>query len=430
MQDRSLDQASKPRKSGPFVFLADPLAQLFCLATAVLATVGVTYHVMLWTCVDAAGLSCVSHKTPYWDFLNLWQGGRLALAGSIDVLFEPETWRQLLRQAHSEALPDSEWSYPPTMLLVGAPLSLLPLPVAYWVFTLGGVIALFFALRSLHAIPSWLCALACLTPLMFQNALLGQNGAYTTALLIGALSLAPRRPMIAGLLAGMLTIKPHLGVLIPFAWLAAGYWRAAFGAGAAVFAILGLSVVTFGVPAWTGFFNVTAPLMVAILEAPFPQHYHTQAFTVFVAARAMGADLAIAYGAQVISAVFAIAVTVRVWRPSSRFDHPDRVVVTAMLAPMVSPYAYTYDAIGVMVAIVWFAWKLRPPTAGLAGLALVMVAFNFTQLFNGLGYPFFVLVPLGMYVWVASQEPNAAQEAVRKRVTAKQSQLDADQQPD
>lgn len=408
MRNLQADPVAKPRTPGPLAFLADPRAQLFCLAALVLSMAGITYHVMLWTCVDTAGLSCVSHKTPYWDFLNLWQGGRLALAGSLDVLFAPDAWRELLRQTYSPALPDSEWSYPPTMLLVGALLSLLQLPLAYWLFTLGGVVTLFAALRSLRDIPAWLCALACVTPLMFQNALLGQNGAYTAALLIGALSLARRRPLIAGVLAGLLAVKPHLGVLIPFAWVAAGYWRAALTAGAAVAVMLGLSLLMFGVRAWTGFFDVTAPMMVAILEAPFPQHYHTQAFTIFVTARALGADLAAAYGAQIISAVSVMAVTVTIWRPSSRFTHADRVVITAMLAPLVSPYAYTYDAIGVMVAIVWFTWKLAPGTAGLTALAVVMVTFNFTQLFNGLGFAFFTLVPVALLLWVTWRTPRRA----------------------
>lgn len=403
--------ASRGDTARPFGFIADPRAWLFCLSVLALTlSIGIGYHVILWTCVDDAGLSCVSHKTPYWDFLNLWQGGRLALSGRVEVLFDPEAWRALLRASHGAALPDSEWSYPPTMLLVGAPLSLLPLHMAYWVFTLGSVAALFAALLSLRAAPVWLCALACLTPLVVQNALFGQNGAFTTALLVGALGLAPRRPLIAGLMAGLLTVKPHLGVLIPFAWLAAGYWRAGFTAAATAGLMALASILAFGPEVWTGFREVTTPLMVAILEAPFPQPYHTQAFTVFVAARALGADLALAYGAQLAAAAVAIAVTFGIWRPAAPLRHGERVVVTALLALLVTPYGYSYDAIMVTVALLWFSWTLKPPAPILALLWLLMAATYFIHVFNVEGYPFFVLAPAGLAAW--------AIRAARRRAAA------------
>ena len=43
----------------------------------------------------------------------------------------------------------------------------------------------------------------------------GQNGFYTAALLIGGLMCLDRRPVLAGVLFGILTIKPQLGLLLP-----------------------------------------------------------------------------------------------------------------------------------------------------------------------------------------------------------------------
>src|SRR5437667_206944 len=43
----------------------------------------------------------------------------------------------------------------------------------------------------------------------------GQNGFFTAAILIGGLTMLDRRPILAGVLFGTLSIKPQLGVLLP-----------------------------------------------------------------------------------------------------------------------------------------------------------------------------------------------------------------------
>jgi hypothetical protein len=69
-------------------------------------------------------------------------------------------------------------SYPPTKLLVGAPLSLLPINAAYWAWTLATLAGLYLACRALGA--SRIVALAaCVAPAAFVNVWFGQNGAFT-----------------------------------------------------------------------------------------------------------------------------------------------------------------------------------------------------------------------------------------------------------
>ena len=77
------------------------------------------------------------------------------------------------------------------------------------------------------------------SPAVFINAMFGQNGALTAALLIGGL-LMPRRSglILAGILFGLLTIKPHLGILVPFCLIASRNWRACLSAPQSAAAVL------------------------------------------------------------------------------------------------------------------------------------------------------------------------------------------------
>ena len=173
------------------------------------------YHMNLWT-LDEDGLQAVTKRLPYWDFSNLWAGARLALDGHVGTLFDVDAYRAALRAMFSPDLPPQEWSYPPSIILLGAPLALMPVLPAYLVWTFGTVFLLHLAIRPLR-LPLWLHVAALASPAVFINAMFGQNGAFTAALLIGGMLAAPKRPIFAGVLFGLLTVKPHLGISSPFA---------------------------------------------------------------------------------------------------------------------------------------------------------------------------------------------------------------------
>src|SRR5689334_18035653 len=80
----------------------------------------------LWA-IGPDGLSALSKTLPYWDFSNLWAGGRMALDGHVGTLFDVDAYRAALRGMFGPDLPNQEWSYPPSILLIGAPLATLPI---------------------------------------------------------------------------------------------------------------------------------------------------------------------------------------------------------------------------------------------------------------------------------------------------------------
>lgn len=300
-------------------------------------------HILRVAQVDAHGISIVASKPVTWDFTNLWYGGRLALKGQVHTLFDVEAYRAGLRSLFAPYIENSEWSYPPTLLLVGAPLALLPLYPSYAVWTFGTLGLLVLALRQAGF--RWpACALACISPAALNNVAHGQNGALIAALLIGGLLAAQRRPVLAGLLFGLLTVKPQFGVLVPVCLVAGGHWRTVFWSVCFALLLVVLSLLCFGTSAWTGFFATTQPLMKSILEAPFGQGYQANAITVFASVREFGGSLSTAYVTQAIAALVSAAIVWRLWK-NSNCPAGLKTAATAALTLLVTPYGYSYDLV-------------------------------------------------------------------------------------
>lgn len=326
---------------------------LFCIVA------GLTQQAMIWR-LDANGISIVGGRLPYWDFSNLWAGSLMVLQGHARDLFDVTAYRANLDAIFAASLPAQEWSYPPSILLIGVPLATLPIGAAYAVWSIGTVAAFHLALRPLR-LPAAAHLFVLLSPAIWLNQVFGQNGALTAALLLGGLYLAPRRPVLAGILFGLLTIKPHLGILVPFCLLASRNWRAILSAAATTGLMMLATGAFFGFDVWMLFWTETRRIMTVIMEAPYPMAYHTHAATVFVAMRSLGAGLPLAYGGQAVTTLLAIAGAVYLWRPSSALDHRSRVCITCVLAILATPYGYSYDTAPLYPAIAWFLLRERAP---------------------------------------------------------------------
>ncbi len=368
--------------------------------------IGLVYHAYLWT-IGENGFSEMSDRLPYWDFTNLWAGSRMALDGNVATLFDIEAYRAALRAMFSPLLPNQEWSYPPSILLLGAPLATLPIMVAYFVWTFGTIALLHCAIRPL-GLPRFVHLTALASPAIFINAMFGQNGALTAALLIGGLLAAPKRPILAGVLFGLLTVKPHLGILIPFCLIASRNWRAFASAATTSVLLAAATGVAFGFEVWPLFADETRTVMTAIMEAPYPQPYHANALTVFILARSLGAGVDAAYVAQAAATLIAIAAAFWLWLPSTAIDHRRRALATATLAIAATPYGYTYDTIPMCVAIAYmFAVTDRPRTI-LVSLAWLFPYIAHLLNFEGIGIG--VLVPIAVAVWMGVSGRMAGQD--------------------
>src|SRR5205807_10569328 len=85
------------------------------------------------------------------------------------------------------------------------------------------------------------------------NILDGHNGFLTAGLIGLSLVFLERRPRLSGLFLGLLTYKPHFGIIFPFALFASRNWRA-LGSATLISLILGITAeIVFGYEVWSSF---------------------------------------------------------------------------------------------------------------------------------------------------------------------------------
>lgn len=283
------------------------------------------------------------------DFVSYWAAGKLTLAGnpigSYDIALHRGVELQVAPVTGAMPFP-----YPPPFLFLVAPFALLPFPVAAicWV----GTTFLFylFAVRRLAPGGGWI---AVAFPPVLTTAVIGQNGFLLCGLLALGMALLPRRPLLAGMVLGCLIIKPQLGVVLPFALLAVGQWRAIMGAAASSMGLFGLGAAVFGVEsylAWIGQAPTYASIVVEGLSG-----WHRMA-SLYTSLRLAGIGEATALALHVLAAAAATIAACLIWRRSA--DPGARAGALAAATALISPYLYGYDTI---VLVLPFLWLARDP---------------------------------------------------------------------
>lgn len=325
------------------------------------------------------------------DFVNAWMAGRAALEGQLAAYFDPAVYNAALERAFGP-LPEHNWSYPPHIALFVWPLALLPYLPAYALWCLTGFAALAAAGFAAGLRGAGLLLLLT-APAVALNLLTGQNGFFTAALLTAGLTLLDRRPLLAGVAVGLLSVKPQLGLLMPLLLALTGRWRVVAAAGATVLALAAATGAVHGVDVWTRYVSVALPVQREVLQradgimlAMMP--------TPFVNMRIAGLSLEAAWTVQgVVSAGAAAAVA---WTFAERRDPVLSLALFVTASFLATPYAFAYDMVvfGGVIALltaredhtpldqalavaVWAlpAGALLVGIAGIPGSSLVLLAF-------------------------------------------------------
>ncbi|WP_175846049.1 glycosyltransferase family 87 protein [Burkholderia arboris] len=326
------------------------------------------------------------------DFSPVWSAAWLAAHGhGADAWHFPALFAVQKLAIPTMTLADGTlpWLYPPTMLLLVLPLGWLPYTLAL-VLWLAITYALFAATirATVQRDAAWLCALA--FPGAFLTVIAGQTSLFTATLAgLGLLALN-RRPVVAGICFGLLTMKPQLAVLFPLALLCAGQWRA-LAAWAATLAVSSvLATLAFGLAPWVTFMHVIANVY-AIVGTGHAKLARMP--TVFALATMAGWPALVARSLQLLSAAAAAIAVVYAWRGACSYALRAATLVCACL--LVSPYLYDYDLTWYGFVIAWYAryawthgwrhfdreWLMLLWPMPLAGLAVVPhLSFQFMPL--------------------------------------------------
>ena len=156
-----------------------------------------------------------------------------------------------LSEAYSDAF-EYPFPYAPPMLLWIQPLSLLPGPLAFLIWTVLSATALAVACRKY--LPWQAAALVIFSPPLINGLATGQVSAMIAAAMLWACGTDKR--LLAGVAFGAIaTVKPQLVALAPLFFILTRDWRAFIGAGASFVAVLLLTLLAFGPAVWADWFD-------------------------------------------------------------------------------------------------------------------------------------------------------------------------------
>jgi alpha-1,2-mannosyltransferase len=326
------------------------------------------------------------------DFLNTWMGGKSAFSGGPAIWFDFQNYSIYLRDYFGTAnLHDYCWGYPPHILLFIWPFGLMPYLAAFALWSLLGLM-LFLLAASAGGVERKNLLFIAVAPAVAVNLLIGQNGCFFAALLIGGLINLDRRPLLAGILFGMMTIKPQLGLLIPVMLVLTQRWRVIAAAAATTLVLFGATSWLYGIDIWREYLEKVVPMQRYVQEyggglllLQIPSAFH--------AGRLVGLPIRVDWIIQGIVSLAALAAVVwTYWRPR------DPVLSTALLVTAIflfSPYSLNYD----FVVLGWVLALLRQ-RGGLStrehALILVVWTLPVTMMIAGLAH-----VPLALMVFAA-----------------------------
>jgi hypothetical protein len=196
----------------------------------------------------------------------------------------------------------------------------------------------------------WLL-LALAFPAVLINVGHGHNGFLTAALLGGGLVSLDRRPLLAGILFGLMAYKPQFGLMIPIALAAGGYWRT-FAAAAATAALLTLlTTLVFGVQVWHAFFVGAEFTRTVVLEQGDTGWHKIQ--SIFSWARMWGAPVPLAYAIQ--GAATLVLAMASAWLWHGKAPYPLKAAGLCLAAILATPYTLDYDMMVLAPAIAFLA---------------------------------------------------------------------------
>lgn len=275
------------------------------------------------------------------DFLNIWMYGRAGLEPDPGRFYDIATYNRELEALLGPGYPGQNWPNPPSFFLISLPFGELSFYTALLCWLALGVVLFLAAAR--RAVADW----RVLIPVIFSPAAMfcvisGQSSFLSGAALIMIFALLDRRPILAGVLIGLLTVKPQLGLLFPFMLVASGRWRVFGSAAVTALVLVALTAILFGPQVWVDYVVKSLPNQRAVLSDPnvVTAPFHA---TVFMNLRGLGTSYDLGVAVQGIFALFAIGAVMWAFRYARDSDGRELGALFLACAACTSPYLGIYD---------------------------------------------------------------------------------------
>ncbi|MBZ8133654.1 glycosyltransferase family 87 protein [Afifella sp. IM 167] len=348
------------------------------------------------------------------DFVNFYVASLMVLKGQAAQLFDAAQYSAALQDIYGSDF-GVRWLYPPHFLFFIWPLGALPYMVAYALFMGASLTAFIFVAAKTwggREIVFWLI----MAPVSILGVLVGQTAFIVGALMIGSIYWWDRKPIVAGILLGILTVKPQFGVLIPLVLLLERRWLVIAVASATALALAGLSIAAFGIEPWRAFFFGMEGPNGDILRTASKSFLSVQLST-FGAARYGDIPIAQAAAMQAVVSVLAVLALIRTTLSRARWDTKAAMLVVATY--LFSPYVLFYDlAAPTFVALWLYLGKERESAPGpLFSIVLLLAAslsfVNGATTLAGVsaGPPVLLALAIGLMARVRAEEREAGGES-------------------
>ena len=320
--------------------------------------------------VPAAGIS--SYNVIPWqtDFMPFYAVGTLVRIGEGGAAWHDQVLASAVTAAVGHPIVGLHWLYPPGMLFVTWPLAFLPVVPAYLLWIAVGLISAGFVVWHL-APRTALAFLLPLCPAAVYCCMTGQVSLFATALAGGAFLLLERRPALAGILLGILTLKIQIALLLPVALLAGRHYRALgwmIAAGAAIelgaLAVFGFDSALLWLQTATGDLNYVAIRPNLLFRMP----------TVYSLLVGLTQNKSLALALQTLSCLGAVAIVWLAWRRSR--DLIVRSLAWSAAALLAVPYLFDYDLAIFLIPLAAMVARAGREPAGLAAVVVMSLLWS------------------------------------------------------
>lgn len=328
------------------------------------------------------------------DFVQEWVAGDMLLSGAADRIYDRAAFQAWQHDANrlGFAWPEAQYYpavYPPTYYCLTAPLAYLPYSVAAIVW-LGALVAAYGAAAALslrtwsnsnHVPNQLLWCLGILFPAMFFGCVLGQKGSLWLLILsVCVYLLKHQRPLVAGCVAALLTLKPTLCVFIPLAMLLTRQWRFCWGFFGTAAAMVGCSALVLPTSVWTDYMQVVLGASEYQGHAGYRSGWSTSLMTILTTAGApklISGFIFIAFG---LTLFFSCVVQARHTSDGHPLTNPSGLWQVLAGTALLSPHAYFYDLTWLLLPL--SGWLTSEPRRALRNLGILWSGMVLGQQFE------------------------------------------------
>ena len=335
-----------------------------CLRIWLVLVVGVS------VIVPAAGINSLKVIPLHTDFITFYAVGTLARADRSGEAYDDRVLSDAVSSVVGEPIVGLHWLYPPGMVLVTWPLAIFSPFSAYLLWIGIGLGCLGWALWRLAPQPASLLLLP-LCPAVIYCVMTGQVSLFAAALAGGGFICLARRPALAGILFGILTLKIQLALLLPVCLIAGRHYRAlAFMCAAAILAqVGGLALAGWGsVPA---FLQAASGDLAFVADRP---NLLARIPTVYSLLIGLSASQPLALAIQSLSSLTVAAILWYVWRRSE--DVVARSLSWSAGALLAAPYVFDYDLAIFVIPLAAIAWRCRDRDVDATQAAIMTVLWS------------------------------------------------------